>query len=150
MEMSGTPKTYYVDNIRFIGAAQVAGRKSNGKKTISATAPTGNEAEPGSVPREFALLQNYPNPFNPTTTIRYELPFESHVVLKIYDMTGSEVRSLVDKEAGSGSHSILWDGKDGTGISVASGTYICRMTAVPAAGETGQEFSSTRKLMLMK
>ena len=136
MEMSGTSRTYYVDNIRLVALSVAAAE----------TRANGSE----SMPKAYALLQNYPNPFNPATTIGFEIPFSSHVVLKIYDVTGREVRTLVDEERSSGSHTIVWDGKDETGRNVASGTYIYRMTAVPSSGEAGKEFSAIRKLMLMK
>ncbi len=93
-------------------------------------------------PKEFSLAQNYPNPFNPSTTIRYELPLTSHVVLKIYNILGEEVRSLVDEEQAAGVRTIVWDSKNNTGESVSSGHYYYRLV-------TG-DFSRTLTLMLMR
>ncbi|MFQ6609098.1 MAG: FlgD immunoglobulin-like domain containing protein, partial [Fidelibacterota bacterium] len=93
------------------------------------------------VPERFSLNSAYPNPFNPSTTIRYELPQDAHVTMKIYDILGKEVRRLVDSEQAAGFRSVLWDGKDGMGNSVASGVYIYRI-------EVGKIVSSKKLLLL--
>ncbi len=101
--------------------------------------------EPWTVitPRDYKLNQNYPNPFNPTTTISYSLPIANRVSLKIYDITGKEVRSLIDsKMTGKGNHSIVWDGKNDRGVAVASGVYLYSLQF----GGT----SITKKMMLLK
>ncbi len=77
-----------------------------------------------SVPRQFGLNPNYPNPFNPVTTITYNLDRTGIVVLTIYDVLGREVRTLVNTQQTSGSHTVVWDGRNNAGIPVASGTYI--------------------------
>ncbi len=74
---------------------------------------------------EFKLLQNYPNPFNPGTVISFELPTAAQVSVKIYDLMGREVRTLLDgKQLDSGRHSVTWDGNDQVGRGVAAGVYI--------------------------
>jgi hypothetical protein len=88
-------------------------------------------------PKSFALYQNYPNPFNPSTTISYQLPVVSHVVLKIYDILGRELATLVNERKSPGTYEVKFDGSG-----FASGVYFCRM----AAGS----FVSTKKLMLIK
>ncbi len=90
-----------------------------------------------NVPKEFQLQQNYPNPFNPTTTIQFELPKKSTVTLKLFDILGREVATLVDAELESGVHKINFDGKD-----LASGIYFYRIHA--------EGFLKTKKLMLLK
>lgn len=75
-------------------------------------------------PKEFALLQNYPNPFNPTTTISYHIPQNGLVTLKIYDLLGNEITTLVDEEMNSGYFSTTFDGSK-----YASGLYFVRITA---------------------
>jgi hypothetical protein len=70
---------------------------------------------------ELKVEQNYPNPFNPATTISFSLPVTSNVSLKIYNLLGREVRTLVDQVMTAGGHSIPWDGKDNSGKLVASG-----------------------------
>ncbi len=89
------------------------------------------------VPELFSLSQNYPNPFNPSTTIEYRLPRNSFVTLKLYDVLGREVATLVNEEMNAGMHKATWNAAH-----VSSGIYFARMTA-------GQ-FSSTKKLLLTK
>jgi hypothetical protein len=90
----------------------------------------------------FALYQNFPNPFNPETTIRYSLRQSGNVTLKIYDLHGQEVRSLVSGIQPVGSHSTVWDGCNNLGQPVANGIYIYRI-------ETGN-FTSARKMILIR
>ena len=82
-----------------------------------------------AAPTTFVLAQNYPNPFNPTTTINFQLPSNEFVELKVYNQLGQEVRSLAKSNYEAGSHSIVWDGKNNSGNSVASGVYIYRIKA---------------------
>ncbi len=79
---------------------------------------------PPELPKTFALYQNYPNPFNPTTMIRYDLPADAHVVMKVYDLLGRPVQTLVDREETAGYKSIPFDG---SGLS--TGIYLYRLTA---------------------
>ncbi|HBC46795.1 MAG TPA: hypothetical protein DCZ43_07090, partial [candidate division Zixibacteria bacterium] len=76
------------------------------------------------LPKEFGLAQNYPNPFNPTTEIEFALPTRAHVSLDIYNVMGQRVRALVNSNMDAGYKSILWNGADDGGNSVASGTYF--------------------------
>jgi len=75
-------------------------------------------------PQEFRLSQNYPNPFNPTTQIEYELPEDSKVILKIYNMRGQEIRTLVNEQQSGGFKSVTWDARDSRGYKVSSGIYF--------------------------
>ncbi|KAA3610547.1 MAG: T9SS C-terminal target domain-containing protein [Calditrichaeota bacterium] len=86
-------------------------------------------------PNSFALHQNFPNPFNPETTIKFDIamqsssanPFitgETFVTLKIYNLAGQEINTLLQKNLISGEYSILWDGKNYHGHAVPSGLYI--------------------------
>jgi hypothetical protein len=88
------------------------------------------------------LHQNAPNPFNPATRIRFELARPGRVVLAVYDLQGSRVRTLVDASLGIGSHFADWNGRDETGRRVGSGAYVYRLEA----GDSVQE----RKLILLK
>jgi len=97
---------------------------------------------PGEEPLRTALGQNYPNPFNPTTTIRYSLAEPGDVVLTIYDLTGSPVRTLVERRMLAGRHRARWDGRDASGLPVASGVYSYRLEI----DGTGQN----RKMVLLK
>lgn len=89
------------------------------------------------VPKDFVLHQNYPNPFNPSTTIKYAVPRTSLVTIKVYDLTGQEVSSLVNEMKEAGTYEIKFDAQ-----SLASGVYVYRMTA--------DNFSSARKLNILK
>jgi hypothetical protein len=95
-----------------------------------------------SLPMEFSLNQNYPNPFNPATTIRFDLPQACRTRLDVYNITGQRVISLVDQLLDAGSHSIIWDGKNASGESVASGIYLYKIKA--------EGFQKTRKMVLLK
>jgi len=76
-------------------------------------------------PTDYKVNQNYPNPFNPSTTISFSLPVANKVSVRIYDVQGKEIRTLIDNSLMSkGSHSVVWDGRDSHGINVASGVYL--------------------------
>jgi hypothetical protein len=100
--------------------------------------PEGDTANIQSrIPTEYGLGQNYPNPFNPTTTIKYQIPNASHVTIKIYDVLGREVATLVDGREEAGYKSVTWDARD-----VPSGIYFYRLIA--------GNYIQTRKLILVK
>lgn len=81
------------------------------------------------VPSENLLLQNYPNPFNPVTTIKYHIPENDKILLKIFDINGEEIQTLVNAIQTSGFHTVIWDGKDKVGRNVSSGVYFYRLQA---------------------
>ncbi len=93
-------------------------------------------------PKEFSLAQNYPNPFNPSTTIDFTLEVDSRVTLKIFDVLGQEVMTLINGNYTSGSHKVNFDA---SGLN--SGVYVYRIDAV---GIDGKTFSSTMKMILNK
>jgi len=94
------------------------------------------------LPSAFSLEQNYPNPFNPSTVISYTLPKQSRVQIKVYDVIGNEVRSLVDEEKSAGKYNLLWDSKNNSGVKVSSGVYFYKITA--------DNFVETKKMVLLK
>ncbi|MFQ5707617.1 MAG: FlgD immunoglobulin-like domain containing protein [bacterium] len=100
------------------------------------------EFGPDGVPSTFALQQNYPNPFNPETTILYQLASTQKVQLRIYNVLGQLVRSLVDKQEPAGEHRVIWNGKNEKGISVPSGLYIYELKA--------GDFVGTKKMIFLK
>jgi hypothetical protein len=106
--------------------------------------PTDGVSGPASVPAEYSLAQNYPNPFNPLTVIRYELPVNSLVTLKIYDVLGREVKTLVNVARDAGYGSVEWDAG-----SVASGMYFYRLDAV-SISDPSRMFSQVKKMLLLK
>jgi hypothetical protein len=86
--------------------------------------------DPRSIrPLEMSLGQNYPNPFNPATTIRYSVAEGADVSVLVYDVLGQQVRTLVAEHRAAGRHTVVWDGHDDSGRSVASGVYVIRMKA---------------------
>ncbi|MFI5251198.1 MAG: T9SS type A sorting domain-containing protein [Bacteroidota bacterium] len=95
-----------------------------------------------ALPAQFALEQNYPNPFNPTTNIRYALPTDTRVTLKIYDVLGQEVVTLVDEMQSAGYKNVSWRSVNSAGLSVPSGMYFYRIQA--------GSFTQTKKLILLK
>jgi immune inhibitor A len=127
-----------------------------------------SEEEPTNVPKSITLFQNYPNPFNPSTTIPFELREETrelkatdpirisdgfftppgsetpaiHTSLKIYNIRGQLVKTLLEGDLPAGRYEVMWDGKDESGASVASGAYLYRL-------KTG-EATTTRKMILLK
>jgi hypothetical protein len=88
------------------------------------------------------LGQNYPNPFNPVTTIEYETMAHTRVSLRVYNVSGALVRTLVDQDLPAGAHRVTWDGVSDTGQAVASGVYYCRLSA----GDTRE----ARRMVLLK
>ena len=117
------------------------------------------DLETRGLPGTTILEGNYPNPFNPSTIIRYALSKPSHVILRTYNMLGQLVTTLVDEQQNPGYKSVVWDGKDEQGASVASGIYIYRISVVSSArrdlvphegdGTTGG-FTDSKRMLLIK
>ena len=97
---------------------------------------SGIKENQNKLPDSYALFQNYPNPFNPGTVISYQVPQTSHVLLKIYDVLGREVATLINKEQVPGNYKIEFKGQLSTGV------YFYRLTA--------GKFSQTKKMLLLK
>jgi len=120
-----------VDYVYTLVAVDVNGTRDE-LRTVTASPTAGN-----SVVNEYSLNQNYPNPFNPTTTISFDLASSGFVTLKVYNMVGQEVASLVKGNLSQGSHNVSFDATN-----LPSGLYIYRMEA--------GSFSATKKMLLMK
>ena len=88
-------------------------------------------------PSEFSLSQNYPNPFNPTTVISYQLPVNSFVILKVYNVLGNEVATLVSERESAGKYEVNFDASK-----LGSGVYYYTLRA--------DNFVQTRKMILLK
>ena len=93
------------------------------------------------VPNKFDISQNYPNPFNPTTKIDFNLPYDSKVTIKLYDISGREVMTLINEQRTAGYYTVQMNGNN-----LSSGMYFYRINAEG----NGQNFVSTKKLVLIK
>jgi M6 family metalloprotease-like protein len=103
------------------------------------------DEEDTNIPKSIELFQNYPNPFNPTTSIQFAVkggPSPLHTTLKIYNLRGQLVKTLLDEDKPGGNYTLLWDGKDGGGKAVSSGIYFYKLTA--------GSFSETKRMVLLK
>jgi len=125
------------------GSNLVAGTDGRGvwRRPLSEVV-TAVEDDFSQAPVGFTLEQNYPNPFNPTTSILYQLPKTTQVVLKIYNAVGQEVRTLVNARQPAGMNTAVWDGRDESGKEVSSGAYIYRL-------QTG-EFIQSRMMSFIR
>ncbi|MCZ7611385.1 MAG: T9SS type A sorting domain-containing protein [Ignavibacterium sp.] len=95
------------------------------------------------MPEDYVLENNFPNPFNPSTTIKFILPLQKKISLKIYDMLGKEVATLINNEVyEKGSHEMVWDATNNSGVKVASGNYVATLTY--------GNFSKSIKMTLLK
>jgi hypothetical protein len=95
------------------------------------------------VPGKFALGSAVPNPFNPTTTVHYEVPQPGGMVsLRVYNVAGQLIRILVNEFKEPGYRTVVWDGRDGRGVPVASSVYFVRMVAA--------SFTDVRRIVLLK
>ncbi len=96
------------------------------------------------LPDKFNLSQNYPNPFNPGTKIKYSVPQTSRVQIKVFDILGDEIVTLVNEEKAAGIYEVSWNAAN-----LPSGVYFYQLTASPGGGQAGR-FVQTKKMILMK
>lgn len=149
---NGTPsilqpyRTSLTENVEQLGDIQAEGRTFTttlpAKSVTTFVAdylPVSNEELAESIPSDYTLRQNYPNPFNPTTVISYQLPVSNRVSLKVFDLLGREVATLVDGRVSAGAHQVSFDA---SGLS--SGMYIYQLLSADGS------VSLTRKMMLIK
>jgi subtilisin family serine protease len=106
------------------GALTLAGSSDS---LFTVGVPAGVDVDPAPAIARFALSPNAPNPFNPVTTIRFGLDRSGAVTLRVYDVRGALIRSLVETTLPAGQYHAVWDGQDRAGRSVASGVYIYRL-----------------------
>jgi CubicO group peptidase (beta-lactamase class C family) len=93
--------------------------------------------EDNGLPKDFTLRQNYPNPFNPTTTIKYSIPQSSKVVIKVYDVLGNEIETIVNEEKPAGTYELTWNAEN-----LPSGVYFYQFKA--------GSYVNTKKMLLLK
>jgi hypothetical protein len=138
--VSWVPKLI-LTGVKAIGKSGILYRNSLEAAPVMALPPARQENES---PMAFKLEQNYPNPFNPTTTIDFVLPTEGFVTLKVYNMLGQEVATLLNQEEMTdGDNTVEFDA-----TAFSSGVYYYRLTLNNSEG--GQEFTAVKKMMLLK
>jgi N-acetyl-anhydromuramyl-L-alanine amidase AmpD len=143
--VSGTNRRFASFGIKQIAGSQTSGviyfdQVTIGNSVTSVEGPSGTGA-----PTSFALFQNYPNPFNPTTAIRYQLAANSFVTLKVFDILGREVATLVNEVRPAGTYVVTWNAS-----ALASGVYVYRMESRGTGkGEAGY-FVTSRKMVLLR
>jgi hypothetical protein len=137
-----TPK--YLGTVKFLAENKLQFIPSNTMTGITnpvpydgSDYPTGIKNESFTIPETFNLRQNYPNPFNPTTTISFILPSKSFVSLKVFDLQGREVATIVSEELSVGTYKYQWNATNRT-----SGVYFYRLQT--------DSFTETKKLILLK
>ena len=136
---------YFVDkNKDQTFAEQLASHVENPVEATSKaiTFPTNVDESHGSVPGTFQLHQNYPNPFNNLTVISFDVPEQTNVRVKIFNMNGQVVSTLLDRELSAGQHRVHWNGTNQSGNTLPSGVYIVNVA-------TADE-NASNKIVLMK
>ena len=127
-----------VDSLASLQSLLLTGGRLNIHKTLQKIQTPSNITQNGNgIPQKFALYQNYPNPFNPTTKISFDIPKSGLVTIKIYNVLGKEISTLVNEVKNAGSYIVEFNG---SGLS--SGTYIYRIQA--------GEFSQVKKMLYIK
>ncbi len=143
--MVAIPVVLFNDNLfkmwygGFDGAIFQTGYATSNDTTTTSIANSFDEA---LLPSKYELRQNSPNPFNPTTNVRFRIPSRRLVELKIYDVLGREVKTLVREQKPAGSYTVQWDGTNDAGHPVASGVYLYRLKA--------GEYTAVRRMLMLK
>ena len=142
--VAGHGTTTEIQNYSFTDQNLASGNYTYRLKQVdfNGTFEYSNTIEAEVIVKEFSLGQNYPNPFNPSTTINFSLAADSKVSLKIFDVLGQEVATLINGQMAAGSQKVSFNAS-----SLNSGVYFYR---IDASGVDGQKFSSTKKMILTK
>ena len=136
------PNGTYTYNIR----AVYSGGHQSALSTDAVIEHIQTNSEVVIIPVRTELSGNYPNPFNPTTTIKFGLKEDSNVSIKIYNIKGSVVRTLVNGQLNAAYHEVVWDGRDNADRTVSSGLYFYKMVSEDNSGK----YTSTKKMILLK
>ena len=107
---------------------------------VNTTVASANEGS--LLPSEYALFQNYPNPFNPSTQITFDVPNSEFVMLRVYNLLGQDVQTLINKSMTPGRYTVEWNGNDMLNNDVASGVYFYELR--------GESFISRKKMLLIR
>jgi hypothetical protein len=135
------------DKIYAMGGSVTAWPSWVGVSTVEEYDPSSDPTSVGNASwgqnlAEFLLHQNYPNPFNPTARISYEIPNQRRVILKVMNLLGQEIRTLVNEEKLAGHYEVLWDGMDNAGQRIARGVCLYQIEV--------QDFVQARKMLLLQ
>ncbi len=103
------------------------------------------EEKSDEIPENYFLSSNFPNPFNPDTKIRYFIPHVSFVQIRVYDVLGNEIETLVNDEKPAGNYELTWKAAN-----LSSGVYFYQIRAIDPSTSSGQVFIQTRKMILLK
>ena len=129
---SGAPGGINISNIRINGAT------ASFDITINPVALEKGD----NLSNEYTLMQNFPNPFNPSTKIKFSIPLASKVSIKIYDMLGRNIKTLINSEQNAGTHEVTWNGDNDFGSKVATGIYLYTISS--------DKFVQSKKMILLK
>mgnify|MGYP000946331550 CR=1 FL=1 len=145
LETAGSPR-YGLDTSNdghtFSSMGSVWAPYTAGEAMIRAIVYTGSSTENEEVPALQFATSNYPNPFNPETNISYSIPQSGVASVKVYNLKGQQIRTLVNGEVAAGTHTVVWNGTDDNGTAVSSGVYFYR---VENAGKV-----ITKQMLLLK
>jgi hypothetical protein len=136
---NGTSKLFYTNKSYIIFPVKANGTGLIGGDVFENNTNTNSTSTDNLTPKEYGLSQNYPNPFNPATVINYSIPQNSFVTLKVYDVAGKEVATLVNTQAVPGNYSVNFNAND---YSLSSGIYFYKIVA--------GNFVNVKKLVLIK
>jgi hypothetical protein len=114
------------------------------------TTTVGVEDEENPIASDFKLEQNYPNPFNPTTSIQYSISSRQFVTLKVYDVLGNEIATLVNEEKPAGEYEVEFNGHSDKGQNLPSGVYFYQLIVKGPEINSGQAIIQTKKMVLLK
>lgn len=115
---------FKIVDIRDMANTTIPSKSINGHISIGSTSVKDEDWIQSYLPEEYFLAQNYPNPFNPGTQIEYSLPEKTFVSLKVYNINGQLIKTLVTEVQAPGAKIVHWDGNDDRGMNVASGFYF--------------------------
>jgi hypothetical protein len=143
-QTSGTPNYLYSVHFTDNNTGWVVGEYGTILHTTNGGVTFVEEEEFHEIPTDYQLSNNFPNPFNPSTKIRYSIPQYSNVIIKVFDILGNEIETLVDEERQTGTYEITWYAEQ-----LPSGIYFFRLQALPTGRQAGN-FIETKKMVLMK
>ncbi|TLY29245.1 MAG: choice-of-anchor D domain-containing protein, partial [Ignavibacteria bacterium] len=144
-QITATPTTSQLETAQFV----FIDNSGSSSDTLVAQLGSPSGVDPGNGPKEYALLQNYPNPFNPQTFIRYTIPVPSRVVLRVFNILGEQIATLVNDVEDPGVKSVVWNGTDRRGLVVASGLYFYRLEAADLQ-EPNRKYVGHQKMIFAK